>query len=188
METIKAKLAKWSQDKGLIKCASILAALLIILLCTCCISIFMRANIQKKYSSTIQQLQEQCYQNLTTMTELFSRIDDPNVDVRYKLIPELKAQYTAVTALNSVLQASGDEHALLTTEQIDDFAAAFDLYANAFQRGSATGLAKADMAACMENVELLVQKHNAPNTKEEDIVIINASSGKVESTQSTAAN
>ena len=87
MDAIKAKLAVWSKDKGLVKLASAIAALLLILLVLCCISIFMRANIQQEYSTTIDQLQEQAYQNLEAMTELFSRIDDPNVDVRYKLIP-----------------------------------------------------------------------------------------------------
>ena len=53
MDAIKAKLAVWSKDKGLVKLASAIAALLLILLVLCCISIFMRANILQEYSTTI---------------------------------------------------------------------------------------------------------------------------------------
>jgi len=181
LDAMKAKLAVWSKDKGLVKLASAIAALLLILLVICCISIHMRANIQKKYASAIAQLQETEYQHLTTMTELFSRIDDPSVDVRYKLIPELKAQYSAASAVNSVLLSCGEKHAPLTAEQTDAFDAAFDLYAKAYQQGSATGLAKADMAACMEDVQAMVTLRNAPEKDEkDDVVIINASSGKIE--------
>lgn len=189
MDAIKAKLAVWSKDKGLVKLASAIAALLLILLVLCCISIFMRANIQQEYSTTIDQLQKQAYQNLEAMTELFSRIDDPNVDVRYKLIPELKAQYTAASAINSVLLTCAEEHALLSQEQIDAFDAAFELYSKSYKQGSATGLAKADMAACMDDVFAMVAQRNAPEEEEEDdVVIINASSGKIEDSSSRKAD
>lgn len=185
MDAIKAKLAVWSKDKGLVKLASAIAALLLILLVLCCISIYMRSNIQQEYSTTIAQLQEQAYQNLEAMTELFSRIDDPNVDVRYKLIPELKAQYSAASAINSVLLTCAKDHALLSQEQIDAFDAAFELYSKSYKQGSATGLAKADMAACMDDVFAMVAQRNAPEEEEEDdVVIINASSGKIEDSSS----
>lgn len=181
METIKTKIAVFSKEKRISKPAYIAAVAVLILVFICCISNFMRANIQKKYSTAMQQFQEQEYQNLTAMTELFSRIDDPNVDVRYKLIPELKAQYSAASAVNSVLLSCDSAYALLSQEQIDAFDAAFTLYENAYQRGAATGLAKADMAACMEDVQALVTQHNTPvDPDAQEVVIINGSSGKIE--------
>jgi len=181
LDAIKAKLAVWSKDKRLVRIVLTIAAIVLVLLLTCCISILMRANIQKKYSASISEMQELTYAHMTTMTELFSRIDDPNVDVRNKLIPELKAQYTAVSSINSVLQSCGKRHALLDEEQIAAFDAAFEEYTTAYQHGSPTGLAKADMAACMEDVQALVTQHNAPPKDDQDeVVIINASSGKIE--------
>lgn len=185
METIKTKIAMFTMKKRISKHAYIVATVVLILILICCISIFMRANIQKKYSSTMQQLQAQEYQNLTAMTELFRQFDDPNADVRYALIPELKAQYSAANAVNSVLLNCNSTYALLSQEQIDAFDAAFTLYESAYQRGAATGLAKADMAACMEDVQALVTQHNAPaDPNAQEVVIINGSSGKIESNTS----
>lgn len=181
MNAVKAKLALWSKDKWLVRLACILAALLLALLVTCCISIFMRSNIQKKYSSAIDQMQAQGYQHMTAMTELFSRIDDPDVDVRNKLIPELKSHYTGLSTVNAVLLDCGRKHALLSPEQTAAFDAAFELYTAAYRQGSATGLARADMAACIEDVQVMVAERNAPaENDQEDVVIINASSGKIE--------
>ena len=181
MKAVKAKLALWSKDKWLVRLGCILAALLLILLATSCISIIIRSNIQKKYSSAIEQLQEQGYRHMGAMAELFSRIDDPDADVRNKLIPELKAQYTGLSAVNTVLLDCGKKHALLSPEQIGAFDAAFELYSAAYKQGSATGLARADMAACMEDVQVMVAERNAPPEDEkDDVVIINASSGKIE--------
>ena len=117
------------------------------------------------------------------MTELFNRVDDPNVDVRNKLIPELKIQFSAATAANSALaQSCGAEKAVLSGELTEAFEAAFDQYAAAYRQGIATGLARADMAACIEEAQLLLTAHYAPPEKEEDkVVIINASSGKATS-------
>lgn len=186
MDAVKAKLAEWSKDKGLVKLAAIVTAVVLILMITCCISIHMRVNIQKKYSTAIDALQTQGYQNMENMTELFGRIDDPNVDVRYKLIPELKAQYSALSAVNTALLDCGEKYALLTREEMEAFDASFALYASAYQQGSATGLAKADLAACMENVQAMVTERNAPEEPEDDVVIINASSGKIEGGESTS--
>lgn len=183
LESIKTKLAAWSKDKTLVRAAAAAAAALVLLVALLCISNHMRSNIQKKYSALTVQLQEQVYQNLSEMAELFNRVDDPNVDVRNKLIPELKNHFAAATAANSALmQSCGAEKAVLSDELIQAFEAAFDQYAAAYRQGIATGLARADMAACMEEAQLLLTSHYAPPEKEEDkVVIINASSGKVTS-------
>ena len=179
MGTIKTKMAEWAKDRALVKVAAGALALVILLLVCLCISIGMRANIHKKYSHTIQQLEVHAYENMTVMTELFARIDDPNVDVKGKLLPQLHSRYTAVTAINSALAATDEDNALLNEEQLAAFDAAFAQYAEAYRQGSATGLAKADMAACMEDVQEMVALYNAPPEDEaDDVLIIDASSGK----------
>lgn len=182
MESIKAKLAAWAKDRALVRAAAAAGAAVLLLIVCLCISIHMRSNIQEKYSNTVRQLQEQTYQHLIRMTELFERMDDPNVDVRYKLIPQLKAQYTAVAALNAVLADScGREYAVLSGEQTDAFDAAFEEYASAYSQGIATGLARADMADCIQDAQKLIDLHYAtPEEEEDEVVIINGSSGKVE--------
>lgn len=185
METIKAKLGLWAKDRALMKAAAIALSAILILLVSLCISIHMRANIQSKYSSTIAHMQQQVYQNLNSMTQLFSRVEDPNVDVRNKLIPELKAQYTSAAAISTVLNANASKKdAVLSQEQIEAFDAAFELYAQAYRGGGPTGLAQADMAACIEDVQEMVNAYFAPEEDEDDdVVIINASSGKIENPQ-----
>lgn len=185
METIKAKLSVWSKNRALVRIIAAVLGVLLILMVWLCISINMRTNIQKKYTNTISQMQAQAYQNLNTMTQLFARIDDPNVDVRNKLIPELKAQYTSAAAISNVLNTSAPARAaVLTPEQIAAFDAAFKLYAECYRNGTATGLAQADMALCMAEVQEMVNKYFKPeDDAKDDVVIINASSGKIENPQ-----
>lgn len=179
MGTIKTKMAEWAKDKALIRVAAGILALVLILAVGLCISTCMRSHIHKKYSATIQQLEVHAYKNMTAMTELFARIDDPNVDVKGKLLPQLHGRYTAVAAINEAMAAVDEDNALLNAEQMAAFDAAFEQYAEAYRNGSATGLAKADMAACMEDVQAMVSLYNAPPESEEDkVLIIDAASGK----------
>lgn len=182
MEPIKAKIAAWTKDKAHVKATAIVFGIVLVLIISLCISIHMRANIQKKYSSTVEQMQEQTYQNLIGMTELFARIDDPTVDVRYKLIPELKAQYTAAAAVNSVLtNACGEKKAVLSPELVAAFDAAFESYATAYRTNAATGLAEADMNACIEEIQSMITARYTPAEREEDkVVVIDASSGHIQ--------
>lgn len=178
MGTIKTKMSEWAKDKALIRLLAGGAALVLALLICLCISNGMRTNIQKKYSSAMEQLQVHAYRNMTSMTELFARIEDPNVDVRYKLLPTLKSHYRAVAAINSALVA-GEADALLSEEQFAAFDAAFEQYDEAYRQGSATGLARADLAVCMEDVQKMVTLYNTPPESEEDkVLIIDAASGK----------
>ena len=179
MGTIKAKLAVWAEDKALVKLAAGVLALVLALAVALCISICMRSNIHKKYSATINALEVRAYENMTEMTQLFARIDDPSVDVRYKLLPELKGRYTALSAINEALCAGGTKCALLNEDQTTAFAAAFEQYAEAYRQGIATGLAKADLSACMEDVQEMVTLYNTPPEDEADkVLIIDAASGK----------
>ena len=95
LEQIKQKWAELSKKSNFKRNALIAVCALVTLLLALCISIIIRSNIQSKYANAIYQTQEETYQNLIEMTQLFARIDDPDVDVRNKLIPALKAKYTA---------------------------------------------------------------------------------------------
>lgn len=185
MEAIKAKLAVWTKNKAHVKAAIIVLSVVLVLVICLCITIHMRSNIHKKYSNTIALMQEQTYQNLIEMSELFARIDDPTVDVRYKLIPELKAHYTAAANLNSVLtNACGEKKAVLSAAQVAAFDAAFESFATAYRTSSATGLAQADMAACMEEVQAMITARYTPVVDEKDkVVVIDASSGQVQDSE-----
>ena len=183
MKTIKAKLAVWTKDKALAKAMLGALALLLILIVCLCISIHMRANIQKKYSAVVHQMEEQAYQNMIQMTQLFARVDDPKVDVRNKLIPELKAQYIAAAGINSVLvENRGEKNAVMPEKLTQAFESAFNQYATAYRTGSATGLAQADMAACIEEVQQMIQLRYPPEVddKTKDVVVIDASSGEIQ--------
>jgi len=182
LEPIKAKLAVWTKNKALMKAAAIVFGVVLVLIICLCITIHMRSNIQKKYSAVVEQMQEQTYQNLIGMTELFARIDDPTVDVRYKLIPELKSQYTAAAAVNSVLtNACGEKKAVLSADQVAAFDAAFESFATAYRTNAATGLAQADMAACIEEVQAMITARYTPVVDEKDkVVVIDAASGQIQ--------
>lgn len=185
MDFMKAKLAILTQDKRFLKRAAIVFVAALLLIVCLCISISMRSNIQKKYSATIHRMQDAIYQNLDTMIDLFARVEDPTVDVPHKLLPEMRARYYTVAALNSILIQSGKGYAVLSDEQLEAFDAAFEQYAAANRQGSPTGLAKADMQACIDGVQPMVDAYNAPaESPEDDVVIINASSGEIQNSQS----
>lgn len=185
MDAMKAKLAVWSKDRRITKRAAIVFGIALILIICLCISISMRANIQKKYTLALNRMQDAVYQNLTTMSELFSRIDDPTVDVPHKLLPEMKARFYTASALNSILLENGRKHAVMTEDQVSAFDAAFEQYITAYRQGTPTGLAKADMLECVEDILPMVIEYNTPaNSQEDEVVIINASSGKIQETES----
>lgn len=181
MERINAKLAAWAKDRALVRVAAGAGSALLLLIVCLCITIFMQMDIHKRYTSAADQMQEQAFQGLITMTELFARVDDPEVDVQYKLIPELKAQYTGVSAINTALvDGFGAESAVLSSEQTAAFDAAFNEYSSAYRRGLSTGLAKADMSACIQQVQAMIDDRYIPKVEPtEPVVIIDGSSGSI---------
>ena len=105
------------------------------------------------------------------MTETFNRIEDPNVDVQHKLIPSLKAQYSAVKALNESLISGFDKKdVVLSDTLIAGFDAAFESYAAAYRDGKPTGLAQDDMLKCIKQISAMVEKHYP---KEEELPELN---------------
>ena len=173
LDSKKLKLAEWWKKLRRIPIKYVLLTAVIALTIALCISIYMRANIQHRYSSARARLQEQTYQGMIAMTELFSRIDDPSVDVRNKLIPSLKAEYAAVNALNTALiDGFGASSTVLSGEQIADLEAAFAEYASAYREGRATGLAQDDMAACIADIQRMIDERYAPEEEEEEPVLV----------------
>ena len=167
METVRRKLIEWSKNQRITRAAAIARGAVLLLVIITCISISMRAHMQKKYSSAVEYAQEQAYQGMIEMTQLFARVEDPNVDVENKLIPSLKAQYTAVTALNDTLVSGfGKKYAVLSQEQVEAFDTAFDEYAAAYREGTATGLAQDDMAECIAGVQEMIEERYKPSEDE----------------------
>jgi len=181
LDALKAKLAALPKISRISKRDAIVFGIILILVICLCISIGMRSNIHKKYSAILVDMQDAVYQNLTTLTELFARVDDPTVDVPHKLLPEMKTRFYTASNLNSVLAESGKKHAVLTEEQVAAFEYAFDQYTTAYRQGMPTGLSKADMQECIEDIQPLVIAYNTPaDDPKDDVVIINASSGKIQ--------
>ncbi len=173
LEQIKQKWAELSKKPNFKRNALIAVCVLVTLLLALCISIIIRSNIQSKYANAIYQTQEETYQNLIEMTQLFARIDDPDVDVRNKLIPALKAKYTAARSLNDALISGyGQKNAVMSPELVEAFDAAFDAYALAYRQGMPTGLARADMRECIEDIQQMIDARYVPVVKEEDKVVI----------------
>ena len=173
LNSMKVKLGEWWKKLRRIPIKYVLLGAVIALAVALCISIYMRANIQKRYSNARSQIQEQTYQGMIAMTELFARVDDPSVDVRNKLIPSLKAEYAAVDALNTALiDGFGASSAVLSGEQTAAFEAAFAEYASAYREGRATGLAQDDMSACIAAIQQMIDARYAPKEEEEDPVLV----------------
>lgn len=161
------RLKAWLKSKGIEQTAAILLAALICLILIACISIGIHANMQKKYAAAALKTQEEAYASLIEMTELFARVEEPNVDVQNKLIPRLKEKYAAVLALNDTLvNGFGQKYAVLDKEQITALDAAFAEYDEAYRQGMATGLAQDDMAVCMAGVEEMIYEHYKPSDDE----------------------
>ena len=178
---LKEKLAVWARDRSLVRVAMGIGSAFLLLLVCLCITVFMHSHIHQRYTTAADQMQEQAYQELIGMTELFARIDDPEVDVQNKLIPELKAKYLSVSALNTALtEGFGADSAVLTDEQTAAFNTAFEEYSSAYRQGLATGLAQADMTACIQQVQAMIEKRYPPDVEPtEPVVIIDGSSGEI---------
>ena len=173
MDSLKRILSEWWAKLRRLPLTPILAGALAALIVALCITIHMRSNIQSRYSQAQAQIQEQTFQHMISMTSLFSRIDDPTVDVQHKLIPGLRAEYSAVEALNTALtEGFGSRSAVLSAELTSAFSAAFEEYSNAYREGRATGLAQDDMAACINEIQLMIDERYAPEEEEEEPVLV----------------
>lgn len=173
LDSIRKNVRKIAKKSCSPQASKVLLAVIAALLIAVCISSIMRANMQKKYTSARQIMQEQLYTHLREMTELFSRVGDPDVDVQHKLIPMMNASYTAVASLNTALKEGyGSGSALLSDAQIAAIDAAFEEYFAAYRGGGPTGLAEADMRECMAGIRLIVDERFAEPTVDPNLMVV----------------
>lgn len=173
MKSMVEKLSDLWRNPRRKKFALITCGIVGFLLVVLCITIIMHSNIQNKYANAAEQMQEQAYQNLVTMTQLFSHVNEENIDVQNKLIPALKEQYASAASLNEALVSGyGANFAVLSETLTQAFENAFTEYAAAYKEGSATGLAQADMEACIAEIQALIDKRYEPEKNPEDEIII----------------
>lgn len=173
LNALSEQLGIWLRNPRKKKLMMIVGGAIALLILVLCIVIIMHSHIQNKYANAAEQMQEQAYQNLVSMSQLFSHVDDENVDVQNKLIPALKEQYASAASLNAALLSGyGKRYTVLSEELTQAFDAAFGEYAAAYKEGSATGLAQADMEACIAEIEKMIEKRYTPEKKPEDEIII----------------
>ena len=79
------------------------------------------------------------------------------MDVQNKLIPELRAEYAAVSALNTALNKGFDgKHAVLDENMISRLDNAFSQYAAAYKSMEPTRLAAANMKSCIDDMKAMI--------------------------------
>lgn len=136
---------------------SIALALLIILTVALCISISMRADIQRQYTTARNCSGEALYSNLYILMQTFDMTYVPNTDVQNVILPQMHDYYVASTTLNSLLSTTyGPKYAVLTESDIRDLDNAFSAYNAACASDSPTDLAQSNMQLCMERIKSLL--------------------------------
>ena len=169
MESIKSGIRGFSgldaRKKAIVIAALALIAVLFVALC---ISIGMRANIQREYTAARNQAGEALYDNLFILMQTFDSTAVPNIDVRNAILPQMRSYYIASITLNSLLgQTYGPRYAVLNEEDLQNLTSAFTAYEAAYQTNASTDLAHADMQLCMDRIkELLNTRYSQGVLKE----------------------
>ena len=158
MESIKSGIRGFSgldtRKKAIVIAALALIAALVVALC---ISIGMRANIQREYTAARDQAGAALYDNLFILMQTFDSTAVPNIDVRNAILPQMRNYYVASITLNSLLgQTYGARYAVLNEADIESLTNAFTAYEAAYQSNTSTDLARADMQACMDRIKELL--------------------------------
>ena len=158
MENMKADLRAFSALSARRKAIVIAAlALLVTLLVALCISINMRANMQRQYVTARNQAGEALYSNLYILTQTFDMTGVPNADVQNVILPQMRDYYVASITLNNLLaQVYGPRYAVLTEADINDLTGAFTGYETAYANNTSTDLAQSNMQQCMTRVKELL--------------------------------
>ena len=163
MESMKSGIQDFSRldarKKAIVITALALIAALVIALC---ISIGMRANIQREYTAARNQAGAALYDNLFILMQTFDSTAVPNIDVRNAILPQMRNYYIAAITLNNLLgQTYGARYAVLNEGDLDSLTSAFNAYEKAYQNNTSTDLARADMQLCMNRIkELLNTRYN----------------------------
>ena len=142
------------REKALVSlCAALLAVILIIT----CISINMRANMQRDYSSVRNQIGSSLYSDLYMLTQTFDMTSVPNADVKNAVLPQMKNYFIAATTLNELLTSLyGPRYQLLSEADVGTLRTTFSAYDAAFRSEAPTDLVQADMQLCMDRVKELL--------------------------------
>ena len=134
-------------------CIAVIAVLIVGL----CISINMRANIQREYTNVRDQTGQALYDNLFILMQTFDSTAVPNIDVQNAILPQMRDYYMASLTLNSLLsQNYGSRYAVLSESDINDLTSAFTAYQAAYQNNTSTDLARSNMQLCMDRVKELL--------------------------------
>ena len=132
-------------------------ALIVILIIALCISIGMRANIQREYTAAREQAGKALYDNLFILMQTFDSTAVPNIDVRNAILPQMRDYYIASVTLNNLLaQTYGSRYAVLSDADISDLTSAFTSYETAYKNNTSTDLARSNMQLCMDRVKELL--------------------------------
>ena len=122
-----------------------------------CISIHMRANIQREYTTVRDRIGQALYDNLFILMQTFDSTAVPNIDVRNAILPQMRDYYIASITLNNLLQQTyGARYAVLGESDITELTSAFTAYEAAYQNNTSTDLARANMQQCMDRVKELL--------------------------------
>ena len=158
MESMKSGIRGFSRLSARKKAIAIAAlALIAVLFVALCISIGMRANIQREYTAARNQAGEALYDNLFILMQTFDSTAVPNIDVRNAILPQMRDYYIASVTLNNLLaQTYGSRYAVLNEEDIENLTNAFTAYEAAYQNNTSTDLARANMQLCMDRVKDLL--------------------------------
>ena len=158
MENLKSGIRGFSRLDARSKAAIIVPlAVIVVLLIALCISIGMRANIQREYTSARDQTGAALYDNLFILMQTFDSTAVPNIDVRNAILPQMRNYYIASITLNNLLgQIYGTRYAVLNEADIESLTSAFTTYEAAYQNNTSTDLARADMQLCMNRIKELL--------------------------------
>lgn len=163
MENVRAGIRAFSSLSARRKTVVVTCACLIVMLfAMLCISIGMRANMQRQYTAARNQAGEALYSNLYILMQTFDMTLVPNADVKNAILPQMRDYYVASVTLNSLLsQTYGPRYAVLTESDINDLTSAFSGYESAYAANASTDLAQANMQLCMNRIrELLSARYS----------------------------
>ena len=158
MENVKAGIRAFSAlslRRKVVVCAAM--ALVIALVAALCISINMRSNIQRKYTTARNLAGEALYSNLYILMQSFDMTSVPNADVENAILPQMRDYFMASVTLNNLLaQTYGQRYAVLTEADIESLTSAFTGYEAAYRNNTSTDLARSNMQLCMDRVRELL--------------------------------
>ena len=158
MENVRAGMRAFSRLSSRKKAVAVTVACLILaLVITLCISIGMRANIQREYTAARNRAGEALYSNLYILMQTFDMTKVPNTDVKGAILPQMRDYYIASITLNNLISNTyGPRYAVLTETDIEDLTNAFTGYERAYTNNTSTDLAQSNMQLCMDRVRELL--------------------------------